>query len=138
MENLKKATTNSSYRDIVTRTNILVAVPAGKFVRHVAAHMLNGREVPAHYENAIPIQGTNVFIKRNFYVSEKFLGCEIRVRVFVQERTNDDGRKIMILNYYPADGEPLWEIKFPQDGRGDIEVPGTKAKIWFKQIGQRK
>ncbi len=128
-------------RTLLTKQQVSVNVPNhGKFMRLIAAASFidntSGQAVsiPEHYQFGYVFGKVIVFA--NFYLGEDKIGKKIIATVEVIEKTVGDQRYIM-LDVHPTEGRPEFDLKFPTDGSGDIEVPGCTTKIWFRKIGQK-
>ena len=121
-------------------THHMKKVPLKIFVQEsgppvlIPDHWHFGRSFPKD-----PIKKTwppNVIVNCHFYgFSEGDLGKRKVATVVVEEKITKYGKFILLsITKAPEGSCPVFELKFPSNGKGSIPIPDTKTKIRFKRL----
>jgi len=127
-------------------SGVRVRVPdEGPYMKRVQAFTVGKNEVPAHWSHGQPIrvggQIGSIIINRHFFVADEMLGRTIVARVEVVEKTTNDGRRFLLINFFPQPPETAVkrEVKFiqvsdpePEDSTHFFRVTANgKCGIYF-------
>ena len=107
------------YKTLRRLSGIKVYVPErGPYMKPVKAFKIGKNEVPAHWSHGQPIRVGgeigSIIINRHFFVGDEMLGKTIICRAEVVEKTTNDGRKFLLINFHPEDKPVKREAKFIQ------------------------
>lgn len=126
-----------NYQVLALKKNVLVQVPAAgdQHMKWIEPHKFQTskglHKVQEHYRRGDIFGGR--FLTRRFFVQPNMLGKKINAIVKVVKK-NHQNREYLILEIYPKEGFPQWELKTGSPN-GEFLLPGERAKyIKFKKI----
>ena len=143
---MDRKTVNATYRNILTKMNVLVNVPGSndEHMKFIGGHeIVVGGEtitIPSHYRRGDIINGN--FVTRNFFFSAILdeRSTKMIAIVTVVEKTDHSrgGKKSIILDIHPNtrcyDLDKVETILAIGAKEGDVLVPGSDKFIAFKKI----
>jgi len=142
------------YRDVVTKTGILVNVPKSTDINltHIPAYQENGVKIDSHYRAGLVVghnpitkerratgkkNGKPIICTRNFFkITEDNLGKQIVADVTIQEKTVDGGRKFTLLKITRVNRAPTHELKLMDESQSgnDVHILNSSKLFHFKPI----
>jgi len=155
-------TDQRAYKTLTVRKGVIVKVPNFKdsvvtrmndsqhHMNKVPAHSfkLHGKtiHVPEHWHHGQSFSlkftwPSNVIVNRHFYgINESDLGKRIVAEVKVVRKTTAVGRQFIALDITkaPEGSRPTFRLRYPNNGKGSIPIPGTATKLWFQMLRKPK
>jgi hypothetical protein len=139
LEKIMEASTGTvtvTYRTIETRSNVLVNIPSGKFVRWMDEFVPDGQApVPGHWQHGTLIQEAKVIVNDHYFdIDKSQFGTRICATVEVVEKDMGDGRVFILRNIHPSRpdyADRFVTMKFRQNSDRGISIPGTNFFLQF-------
>lgn len=149
-----------TYRVIDLRKRVSLKVPVleaeekTKYTSNGHHMKLNngGENIPKHWHHGMKIplakktEGKKFGLKfrilnrHYFNISQSDLGEKITATVIILWGKTQRGYENIMLNIIkePKGTLPLYELKYPNNGKGLIPIPDTNTKLWFRRIKKPK